>query len=220
MRRNFFQRAPPFRRSALNRRKETDMAELLWIVLSYLLGSVPFGIVLARISGGVDPRLAGSGNVGATNVARLCGFGWGVATLACDLFKGLAASGLALCINPDAVFVTLAALAAVAGHRWSCFLGFKGGKAVATSIGVFIPLAFWQLIVSVALCVGLIARSGFVSLGSLALASSLPFFVLFAGDRRFVFLALIVACIVIKAHEDNIMRLLRNEEKNWKKSSG
>ncbi len=195
------------------------MAEFLWVVLSYVMGSVPFGLVFALWIKGVDPRLAGSGNVGATNVARLCGFGWGAATLAGDLGKGLAASGIALCINPDAVFVTLAALSAVAGHRWSCFLGFKGGKAVATSIGVFIPLAFPQLLVSAAVCVAVILRSGFVSAGSLTFAVVLPFVLLFTGAWRFLPLALIVAAVMIVAHKENIFRLLRGEEKSWKKKA-
>jgi glycerol-3-phosphate acyltransferase PlsY len=194
------------------------MAEFFWIVFSYFLGSTPFGLVISKLAAGVDPRRAGSGNVGATNVARLCGFGWGVATLACDLGKGLVAAALAAYINSDAVFVTLAAFAAVAGHRWSCFLGFRGGKAVATSIGVFLPLAFWQTLASAALCVGLILRCGFVSLGSLALVTSLPLFLLLTGAPRFVPLAVAVAVVVIRAHEANIMRLLRGEEKTWKKS--
>ena len=193
------------------------MAEFLWILVSYLLGSVPFGFVLARCAQGIDPRLAGSGNTGATNVARLCGFGWGVCTLACDLGKGCISAGVALCINPDAVFVTMAALAAVTGHRWSCFMGFQGGKAVATSIGVFLPLAFWPSLAAVILCVGCILRSGFVSAGSLAFVASLPLVLLLTGVWRFIPLALIVAVLVIKAHEANILRLLRGEEKSWKK---
>ena len=193
------------------------MAEFLWILAAYLLGSVPFGLVLAKCAQGIDPRLAGSGNTGATNVARLCGFGWGVCTLACDLGKGCAVAGIALCINPDAVFVTLASLAAVAGHRWSCFMGFQGGKAVATSIGVFLPLAFWQALAAVILCVGCILRSGFVSVGSLAFVAALPLFLLLTGVWRFLPLALIVAALVVKAHEANILRLLRGEEKSWRK---
>ena len=192
------------------------MAEIAWILAAYLLGSVPFGLVLARCAQGIDPRLAGSGNVGATNVARLCGFGWGICTLACDLGKGLTAAGIALCINPDAVFVSLASLAAVAGHRWSCFTGFQGGKAVATSIGIFVPLAFCQTLAAVILCVGCILRSGFVSAGSLAFVASLPLFLLLTGVWRFVPLAIIIAAVVIKAHEANILRLLRGEEKSWK----
>ena len=195
------------------------MAEILWIPAAYLLGSVPFGFVLARCAHGIDPRLAGSGNIGATNVARLCGFGWGVCTLACDLGKGLASAGIALYINPNATFVTLAALAAVAGHRWSCFMGFQGGKAVATSIGVFLPLAFWQTFAAVIFCLGCILRSGFVSVGSLAFIASLPFLLLLTGVWRFIPLALIVAVVIIKAHEANILRLLSGGEKSWKKGA-
>ena len=193
------------------------MAEFVWILTAYLLGSVPFGLVLARRGRGIDPRLAGSGNIGATNVARLCGFGWGVCALACDLGKGLASAGIALCINPDAVFVTLASLAAVVGHRWSCFMGFQGGKAVAASIGVFLPLAFWQTIAALILCVGCILRSGFVSVGSLAFIAGMPFLLLLTGVWRFVPLACILAAVVIKAHEANILRLLSGVEKSWKK---
>jgi len=194
------------------------MVEVLWIFAAYLLGSMPFGLVLARCAQGIDPRLAGSGNTGATNVARLCGFGWGVCTLACDLGKGLASAGVALYINPDAVFVTSASIAVVAGHRWSCFMDFKGGKAVATSIGVFLTLAFWQTFAAVILCVGCILRSGFVSLGSLVFVASLPFFLLLTGAWSFIPLALIVAAVVIKAHEANILRLLSGGEKSWKKA--
>jgi glycerol-3-phosphate acyltransferase PlsY len=194
------------------------MGEFLWIFAAYLLGSVPFGLVLARCAHGIDPRLAGSGNIGATNVARLCGFGWGVCTLACDLGKGFVSAGIAMCINPNPVFVSLAALAAVTGHRWSCFMGFQGGKAVAVSIGIFLPLAFWQTFSALILCAGCILRSGFVSVGSLAFIASLPFFLLLTGVWRFIPLALIVAAVVIKAHEANILRLLSGGEKSWKKS--
>ena len=194
------------------------MVEIVWIFAAYLLGSVPFGLVLALCVHGIDPRLAGSGNTGATNVARLCGFGWGVCTLACDLGKGLAVAGIALYINPNAIFVTLASLAVVAGHRWSCFMEFQGGKAVATSIGVFLPLAFWQTFAALILCVGCILRFGFVSVGSLAFVVSLPLFLLVTGVWRFIPLALIVAVMVIKAHEANILRLLSGGEKSWKKS--
>jgi glycerol-3-phosphate acyltransferase PlsY len=96
-------------------------------------------------------------------------------------------------------------------------MGFKGGKAVATSIGVFLPLAFWQTFGAVILCVGCIVRSGFVSVGSLAFVASLPFFLLMTGVWRFIPLAFAVAAMVVKAHEANILRLLRGEEKSWKK---
>ena len=194
------------------------MLEVLWIVAAYLLGSIPFGLVLARCAQGIDPRLAGSGNTGATNVARLCGFGWGVCTLACDLGKGILAAGIALRINPDAVFVSLASFAVVSGHRWSWCLGFKGGKAVATSIGVFLCLAFWQTLAAVILCVVCILRSGFVSAGSLVFVVSVPCVLFLTGAWRFLPLAILVAAVVVKAHEANILRLLSGGEKSWKKA--
>ena len=150
------------------------MLEALCSALAYALGSVPWGLVIAKTFCGVDPRLDGSRNTGATNVARLCGFGWGVATLACDVLKGALPVWLALRVNPAPLFVSAVALACVLGHVFSCFMRFRGGKAVATSIGVFLPLAFWPLLAASLLCVLIIWRSGYVSLGSLALVTALP----------------------------------------------
>ena len=117
------------------------MFDILWICLTYCIGSVPFGLVFAKTFCRIDPRTAGSGNVGATNVARLCGKAWGAATLACDLLKGTIPVFIAMQYSTSELVWTLTALAAILGHLYSCFLGFKGGKAVATSIGVLIPLA-------------------------------------------------------------------------------
>lgn len=128
------------------------MLEVLWVALAYVLGSVPWGLVIAKTFCHLDPRESGSRNTGATNVARLCGFGWGVVTLACDVCKGAVPVWLAFRINPSPVFVSVVGLACVLGHVFSCFMKFKGGKAVATSIGVFLPLAFWQLLAASALC--------------------------------------------------------------------
>ena len=116
------------------------MLEVLWIALAYVLGSVPWGLVIARTFCGLDPRESGSRNTGATNVARLCGFKWGVVTLLCDVLKGAVPVWLAFRINGSPVFVSVVALACVLGHVFSCFMKFRGGKAVATSIGIFLPL--------------------------------------------------------------------------------
>ena len=137
------------------------MLEVLWIALAYVLGSVPWGLVIAKTFCHLDPRESGSRNTGATNVARLCGFGWGVATLACDVCKGAVPVWLAFRINPSPVFVSIVGLACVLGHVFSCFMKFRGGKAVATSIGVFLPLALWQLLAASVLCLLVIWRSGF-----------------------------------------------------------
>ena len=109
------------------------MTAFLCIVLGYVLGSAPWGLVIARTFCGIDPRNDGSRNTGATNVARLCGFRWGVLTLACDLGKGALPVALALWLGLSPLLVTCVALACVLGHVFSCFMGFRGGKAVATS---------------------------------------------------------------------------------------
>ena len=195
------------------------MAAFLWIVVAYMLGSVPYGLVIAKTFCHCDPRTAGSGNVGATNVARLCGFGYGIATLACDVLKGALPVWFALAyMDGGAFFVSLVALAAVLGHLFSCFLGFRGGKAVATSIGVFLPLAFGQLLVACVICCVVIWRSGFVSLGSLTLTAMLPLLLLLTGAWQWLPLALLIMALVYWSHRENIVRLLRGVEKPWLKA--
>lgn len=192
------------------------MLEWLWLIPAYLLGSIPFGLIIATRCCGIDPRTGGSGNTGATNVARLCGPKWGVTVLVCDALKGLAAVAVMMHLAPgSSVLHSLAALAAIIGHRHSVFMGFKGGKAVATTVGVFIPLAFWQLVIAGAVCLAVIKWSGFVSLGSLTLVTLLPVLMIVAGNWGPLPLAVLVAGIVYYAHRENIGRLMRGEEKPW-----
>ena len=193
------------------------MLEALCIALAYALGSVPWGLVIAKTFCGVDPRLDGSRNTRATNVARLCGFGWGVVTLACDVLKGALPVWLALRVNPAPLFVSAVALACVLGHVFSCFMRFRGGKAVATSIGVFLPLAFWPLLAASLLCVLIIWRSGYVSLGSLALVTALPLGLCLTGQWAWLPLALCVWALVVWKHRENIARLRAGTEKTWRK---
>ncbi len=193
------------------------MLEVLWIALAYVLGSVPWGLVIAKTFCRIDPRESGSCNTGATNVARLCGFGWGVATLACDVCKGALPVWLAFRINPSPVFVSIVGLACVLGHVFSCFMKFKGGKAVATSIGVFMPLAFWQLLAASALCCLIIWRSGFVSLGSLSLVAALAVALAVTGQWVWLPLSLCVLAVVVWKHKENIARLRAGTEKSWLK---
>ncbi|ABB36973.1 Membrane protein YgiH [Oleidesulfovibrio alaskensis G20] len=193
------------------------MGYLLWLVTAYVIGSVPFGLVIARTFCSVDPRTGGSRNVGATNVARLCGTGFGVLTLVCDVLKGVVPVAVAMTFSDSAVFFSLTALAALLGHLYSVFLGFRGGKAVATTLGVFIPLAFTPLLVSALLCALVIWRSGFVSLGSLTLVTALPLMLLITGNFTYIPLALVVMTLVFWSHRENIGRLARGEEKPWQK---
>ncbi|MBQ4132108.1 MAG: glycerol-3-phosphate 1-O-acyltransferase PlsY [Desulfovibrionaceae bacterium] len=207
------------------------MLEWFWVFISYLIGSVPFGLVIARIFCRVDPQKAGSGNIGATNVTRLCGLPAGIATLLFDAGKGAAAVflGTHLTLDPaaptdsHALFVTLFALAALLGHMHSIFLKFKGGKAVATTLGIFLYLAPLQTLLAAVLCLLVIAWKKYVSLGSLVLVVSLPLILLACGRMELLPLASVNAVLVINAHRANIGRLLRGEEKTWmrsKKSSG
>lgn len=206
------------------------MQALLWIIAAYLTGSIPFGLLIARIFCGIDPRAAGSCNVGSTNVARLCGKKYGFLTLFCDAAKGALPVWLcqtsgaladvshiaaALHMPPASLLASLVAVACIIGHSRSVFLGFKGGKAVAATVGVFVPLALWQLLLAGLICALIIWRSQFVSLGSLALVTLLP--VLLAVSKRFDLLplALCIAVVVFIRHKENISRLLKGEEKPW-----
>ncbi len=184
-------------------------------LLAYLLGSVPFGLVIAKAFCGIDPRLDGSRNIGTTNVARLCGFHWGVSTLLCDAMKSALPSALALYLLDSYFFAGLVGLCALLGHLFSIFLHFKGGKAVATTVGIFLPLAFFPLLISGLICLFLIWRTRYVSLGSLSLAALLPVCLPFFGRADLVPLSLVILLIIVIRHRENIRRLLRGEEKSF-----
>lgn len=194
------------------------IGQVLWVVGAYVAGSIPFGVVIAKTFCGIDPRKDGSHSTGATNVSRLCGFNYGVLTLACDVAKGAIPVWGALWLDPAPGFVSMVGMACVLGHVFSCFMRFSGGKAVATSIGVFIPLAFWPLLGSCALCMLVIWRTGYVSMGSLSLLGSLPVFLIFVGAWQWVPLSLILCVIVAVKHRENIQRLRAGTEKPWLKS--
>ena len=192
------------------------MTHWLWLAVAYVLGSIPFGLFIAAKCCGIDPRKDGSGNTGATNVARLCGVKWGVCVLVCDALKGFVAVAAAMHFAPaDPMFHSIVAMAAIIGHRYSVFMNFSGGKAVATTVGVFLPMAFFQLATAAVVCVLVIWRSGFVSLGSLTLVTLLPVLLAFSGNWGPFPLALLVMALVYYAHRENIRRLLRGEEKPW-----
>ena len=188
---------------------------ILCVALAFLLGSVPFGLDIARAFKGIDPRRAGSGNIGSTNVARLCGLPWGLLTLFCDIMKGLLPVLLAVHVLAEPLMQSVVALAAVTGHIKSPFLGFKGGKGVATTIGALMPLAFWPLLCAVLCCVAVIAVTRYVSLGSMVMAASLVVFYALFGRLDLEPLAVILLVMIVRAHRANIGRLLRGEESKF-----
>ncbi|WP_319584314.1 glycerol-3-phosphate 1-O-acyltransferase PlsY [uncultured Pseudodesulfovibrio sp.] len=191
------------------------MTFIFWALLAYVLGSIPFGLVIAKSACGIDPRKDGSKNTGATNVARLCGVKFGIATLACDLLKGLLPVVFAGAWVESPFALSLVALAAILGHVFSCFMGFKGGKAVATTVGVFLGLAFWPALICIVLCLLMIWLTGHVSMGSLTFALSLPVLMLLSGNFAFIPVAVAVTFILFWRHKENIRRLARGEEKPW-----
>jgi glycerol-3-phosphate acyltransferase PlsY len=205
---------------------------LALIVVSYLIGSIPFSYLVARIVGGTDLREAGSRNVGATNVARTVGRSAGVVALLLDIAKGYAAIEVARWIvsRPDWPFamvsgspfhsremwITLAGLIAVLAHMFPVWLRFHGGKGVATAAGVF--LALDPLVVAAAAIVFLIVivSTRFVSLSSIVSAASIPVFMRFlAHDAPFwrIVISILIAIAVITKHHSNIARLTQGTER-------
>jgi len=193
------------------------MSLILWLIIAYFLGSIPFGLIIAKSVCNIDPRLDGSRNTGATNVARLCGTRYGIATLVFDVLKGMVPVLMASAWIESAFALSLVLLAAILGHIFSCFMGFKGGKAVATTVGAFLAVSPWGTIFSAALCLGTVALSGHVSMGSLTLALALPVFMVLTGNFAYVPVALIVMVILFWRHKENIYRLARGEENPWLK---
>ena len=193
------------------------MTLIFWSLIAYVLGSIPFGLVVAKTLCGIDPRLDGSKNTGATNVARLCGAKYGIMTLVFDVLKGLLPVALASAWIETDMALSLVGLAAIVGHVFSCFMRFKGGKAVATTVGVFLALATWAAILSAVVCLIVVWLSGHVSMGSLTLALALPLFTALTGHFGAVPVALVVMVILFWRHRENIRRLARGEENPWLK---
>lgn len=195
--------------------------EILWVIFSFFCGAIPFAVVIAKTCKGIDPRKEGSKNPGTTNVARLCGLPYGIATLICDILKGTLPVYFSMVLFPATNYAWLpsaCAFASFIGHIKSPFLGFHGGKGVATGIGVLIPLAFMPLLTSVIFCVIVIAFTGFVSAGALTLYITLPFCYYFYDTSHWIPLSLVMLAIVIWTHKANIKRLIKGEEKSWRKS--
>ena len=186
---------------------------------AYLLGSIPFGLLLAKLFGGADLRKSGSGNIGATNVARVVGPLAGFLTLAFDTGKGAAAVWLAGQVtNESATLMMIAAFAVLLGHCFPAWLKFKGGKGVATALGVFLalcPLAAVSALLLFLLCV---AYWRYVSLGSIAAAAAMPLLIYFLWAPRHAppiivnVGTLAIALLVIYKHDGNFQRLVEGTE--------
>jgi acyl phosphate:glycerol-3-phosphate acyltransferase len=184
-------------------------------LLAYLCGSIPFGLLLAKTQN-MDIREHGSGNIGATNVARTMGKKAGLITLAGDVLKGLIVVFIASQWFDNTMVTALAGLAAFLGHLYSIFLKFKGGKGVATGLGVLsfaMPLSTLCSAGVFAICLKV---SGYVSLSSILAAISLPLLgIFFKMPLPYIYLSAIVALFTLQKHHDNIVRLTQGSEANF-----
>lgn len=184
----------------------------------YFLGSIPFGYLLVRAFRGADVRTTGSGNIGATNVARTSPL-LGILTLVLDVLKGMAAVGIALALCPNNRTVAfLAALAAVSGHIFPVWLRFRGGKGVATGLGSFVLLTPKAVLLAMAVFVVMLAAFRFVSLASVTAAASLPLLTLALreGHPTQIVLVSIASALIILKHRPNIRRLIAGAEPKFK----
>ena len=187
-----------------------DSATIIALAIGYLLGSIPFGLLLTRIAGKGDIRDIGSGNIGATNVLRTGSKGLAAATLVLDAVKGAVAVLLAQRFWPDAV--NFAATGALVGHLYPVWLRFQGGKGVATMLGILVPL-FWQAAAVYALLwIGLLLVLRISSVAGMAAAASAPVTAAVMGQVDLFPMLLGFALLVIWKHRENIRRLSRGEE--------
>lgn len=191
------------------------------ILASYLVGAIPFGLLLSRGSG-IDIRSQGSRNIGATNVSRLLGKKLGILTLLADIVKGFGpmfiAAQLLDAYSYKTTIIALCGAASVLGHMFPVYLGFKGGKGVATGLGVFLFLAPKAVLLCLAVFVAVVGWFGFVSLGSLLGSLSVVPALWFLEEPAWkIILAAFVVVMIWVRHHQNIGRLLQGTEKSWKK---
>jgi acyl phosphate:glycerol-3-phosphate acyltransferase len=192
---------------------------LLIPAVAYLLGSIPFGLIVARLLGRGDVRKEGSGNIGATNVSRVAGPLAGILTLLLDGAKGAAAVFVAgRYSNDSAMWMVIAGLAALVGHCFPVWLKFKGGKGVATAAGVYLALCPPAFLAGLILFLLVASVSRYVSLGSVAAAVAMPLLMYFlwaphhAPPPVITFGALAVAVLIVYKHDGNLQRLVEGTE--------
>lgn len=186
----------------------------LSVITAYLIGSISFSFLLGKWIKGIDIRQHGSGNAGATNTMRVLGTGWGVTVLVLDGLKGVAVVLLSQLIVPDSSLVhVISGVAAIVGHNWPIYFGFRGGKGVATTIGVMASLAFFPSLIAGIAAIITIALTRFVSLGSLVFAVILPILVFaFQYAIAIGIAAIVLGVFVFVRHRANITRLIQGTE--------
>lgn len=187
---------------------------VIFLIVAFLLGSIPFGIITAKAKG-IDLKKVGSGNIGATNVFRALGKWPAVITLIGDMGKGALAVALGRYGGVDPLVEGLIGLAAILGHNFSIFLRFRGGKGVATSIGVLLFYLPREALVTIAIWLFVVLFTRYSSLGALVAFGLLPLsvYVFEPGDWTKVLIATLISALIIVRHRENIDRLIRGSER-------
>jgi len=195
---------------------------IIFPVIGYLVGAIPFGLVISKMVG-VDVRTQGSRNIGATNVNRVLGKKLGFITLVCDCLKGFLSMYLAALLLPESeakeLIVAITGVMAALGHMFPVYLKFRGGKGVATGMGVFLYLSPLSIGISLVVFVATVALTGFVSAGSLLASGLIPLWLYFLGaSKTTIGAAACVALLIWLKHHENISRLIQGKEQSWKKN--
>lgn len=189
----------------------------LFIPAAYLIGAIPTGVIAARIFAGVDPRDGGSRNIGATNVGRTAGKTAGIVTLIVDVLKGALPVYVLWCFLHDPLLLSVVGVSAFLGHIFSVFLRFKGGKGVATALGVFLVVSPLAALGSLVVFIAALLIKRYVSVGSMLGAALFPVFLLFIpGGGVYVPLGVVIAVIIIIKHGENIRRLVAGTENKFR----
>lgn len=195
---------------------------ILFCLAAYLFGSIPFGKLIAKKVAGIDITTRGSKNIGATNVAREVGVFWGIVTLLLDMLKGYLPMVLygpvaAQSLGGHDVGLSFVAISAIAGHQFSIFLTFKGGKGVGTATGIYLALSPLACLAGVILFILILYKWDFVSLGSTVSASAMPvLLVIFGVAPPLIIASLLLAALIDLKHWENFKRMLMGKERKWR----
>jgi glycerol-3-phosphate acyltransferase PlsY len=196
---------------------------IVLLVAAYLLASIPFGLLISRRVVRLDITKAGSGNIGATNVAREVGLKWGIITLLLDTLKGFIPVALAHYLLGSATEIQealkgMVGLSALLGHQFSVYNRFRGGKGVATCLGVFLAISPLSCLFSVVIFFVSVSLWRYISLGSILAALTLPIWLYLMGHSTFVvLLSLTISLLITLFHGENIKRLIQGNERRWHK---
>ena len=187
-------------------------------LFGYLLGSVPTGLILSKLFSKVDPRKIGSKNIGATNIFRTAGRALGILTLAGDVLKGAAPVVIAIQWGESDLWIAISGLTPFLGHIFPIFLGFKGGKGVATALGVYLVISPVAVLIEFLIFAGIVWKWRFISLGSITCGTTIPILIAFfrSDSQAYFIVSVMIAALILYRHQSNISRLLQGTENRWR----